>query len=378
MSRELNELSTLFDRSSGSKRLSVGENVLPGSKWMPVGENVLAGSFHKIEQAPGLSRRGWLGSSIGRRWRSLFALSPAAASFEARQFRAADAGMRAHLEQLGGVFVAGFNRALSADDPRDIRAEIGRLDSDLRGFAAEGAAMGYAIADALMLGGDRLRVWVECTAGEFTYLTHVGAGWALARVPWRRRAVLRCLDPVHCWLAFDGLGFHDAYFSSRRIESGWRRLRTGYAAHTYDQGVGRAIWFIAGGSIERAIELISRLDSPRHPDLWAGLGLALAYAGGAGPAGLRLAVQAAGDFRPCLAQGAAFAAEAHGRANHVPAYTREAVGILSGVDVEDAMQLVRRVRASLPPVESGGTPRYELWRRGVRQALGAAGGKRHA
>jgi enediyne biosynthesis protein E3 len=319
-----------------------------------------------------------LPSSLGRRWRYLFSLSPTAASFEIRQFYAEDPAARAYFEQLGEIFIAGFNLALRADDPRQMRKELRTLAPDHRGFAAEGAAMGCALADALMLGGDRLRSWVDCTAGEFTYLTHVGAGWALARVPWRRRAILRCLDPVHYWLAYDGLGFHDAYFSSRRVASGWRRLRVGYAAQTYDQGVGRAIWFIAGGSVARAIELISHLEPARHSDLWAGLGLALAYAGGAPPAGLCLAVRAAGSASPCLAQGAAFAAEARARANHIPGFTSEAVSLLAGVDVGDAVQLVRSVRASLPPVESADTPRYELWRREVRQALGSVGGARHA
>jgi hypothetical protein len=365
MSKALKALSTAFDRSYSSRRLHAGGTTLTAST-------------NTIVPAPHRSTGGWLTSSVGRRWRDLFSLSPASASFDIRQFHADDPAVRARLEQIGEVFISGFNRALCDESSLVMRNHLEAVDPDLRGFAAEGAAMGCAIADAVMFGGDRLRAWVNCTAGEFTYLTHVGAGWALARVPWRRRAILRCLDPVHYWLVFDGLGFHDAYFSSRRVASGWRRLRTGYAARTYDQGVGRAIWFTAGGSVERAIELISRLDSSRHADLWAGLGLALAYAGGGRPADLRLAVQTAADTRSWLAQGAAFAAEARARADHVPDYTREAVSILSGADSEDAVRLVRRVRAALPSAESGDTPRYELWRSGVRHALGPAGGARHA
>jgi enediyne biosynthesis protein E3 len=316
-------------------------------------------------------------SGVLRQWRSLFALNPVVASHEVRGFYVGEGATRAQLERIGEVFIAGFNRALRADDPAEIRSGVDAADPDLRGFAAEGAAMGCAIADAVMLGGNRLRAWVDGTAGEFGYLTHVGAGWALARVPWRRRAILGCLDPVHRWLAFDGLGFHDAYFHASRIGSGWRRLRTGYAARTYDQGVGRAIWFIAGGSAERAIAVISRLDPARQSDLWAGLGLALGYAGGADRRALHHVARAAGALLPALAQGAAFAAEARARARHVPACSRAAVRILSGLDAEEAAQLVRGVRASLPPAETEGTPRYELWRIGVQSALRSAGGMRH-
>ena len=233
--------------------------------------------------------------------------------------------------------------------------------------------MGCAIADAVTLGGNRLRDWMACTAQDYSYLSHVGAGWALARVPWRRKAILRHLDPVHCWLAYDGLGFHDGYFQPRRIAAGWRRLRTGYAARAYDQGVGRAAWFSSGGNVARAAAAIARLDAARRDDLWAGLGLALCYAGGASAMELLLAREAAGRARPALAQGAAFAAEARARAGHIPPFTHEAVRILTGLDVEETVRLVRRVRGSLPSTLTGTPPHYELWRLGVQQALSPEG-----
>jgi hypothetical protein len=313
-----------------------------------------------------------------QQWRTLFTLRAIEASFVAREFLVSDVGVQRALERVGEIFIAGFNRSIMEGDSKSLWRFIDSVDADHRGFAVEGAAMGAGIVDALMLGRGRLRIWLELAGEEFTYLAHVGAGWALARVPWRRRAIMDCLDPIHCWLAYDGFGFHDGYFHASHIICGWRRLRTGYAARTYDQGVGRAIWFIAGGSVERAVEVISRLDPARHSDLWAGLGLALGYAGGAGPQALHHVARAAGALLPALAQGVAFAAEARARAHHVPASSRAAIRILSGLDAEEAAQLVRRVRASLPPAETGGTPRYELWRNGVQSALGSAGGMRHA
>jgi hypothetical protein len=216
-------------------------------------------------------------------------------------------------------------------------------------------------------------LWLEHTAHDYTYLTHVGAGWALARTPWRRSAILRHLDPVHFWLAFDGLGFHDAYFRPARIAGGWRRLSRDYAARVYDQGVGRALWFSSGGDVTRSVAAIARLDASRHDDLWAGLGLAISYAGGVGTAELQQARLAAGAARPSLAQGAAFAAEARARADHIPLHTSEAVRILTGLDLADVVQIVRRVRQSLPPAATEPTPAYEHWRLGVRKALASEG-----
>jgi hypothetical protein len=317
---------------------------------------------------------------IAQGWRGLFLLKPAEASFAVRRFHVSSPDKQARLERIGETFISGFNRALQAGTPAELRRSVEELTPELRGFAIEGAAMGYAISDALMLGGGRLRAWLEHSADDFGYLAHVGAGWALARVPWRRSAILRHLDPVHVWLAFDGLGFHDAYFYPTRIAGGWRRLSRDYAARAYDQGVGRAAWFSSGGDIARTAAAIARLDTSRHDDLWAGLGLAVSYAGGASTAEVQQAREAAGGARLALAQGAAFAAEARARAHHVPPHTSEAVRILTGLDPDNVVQIVRRIRQSLPPGATEAMPAYERWRLGVRQALAseATGDEGHA
>jgi hypothetical protein len=98
-------------------------------------------------------------------------------------------------------------------------------------------------------------------------------------MPWRRTKIIALLDPIHYWLAYDGLGFHDTYFNHPRILAGWSRERSGYRARVYDQGVGRALWFVTGGLIDAAIGIISKLPEKRQKDLWSGLGLAMVYAG---------------------------------------------------------------------------------------------------
>jgi hypothetical protein len=302
-----------------------------------------------------------------RRYRALFAIDLSEAGFAVRGFTAGREA-QCRLEDIGETFLRGFNLALVEDDTETLQLSVERVEPDRRGFAVEGAAMGAAVADALMLGGSRLARWTRYNNSAYTYLAHVGAGWALARVPWRRAAILRSCDAIHGWLVFDGLGFHDAYFASEKILGGWRRLTQPYACRVYDQGVGRALWFVAGGEIDRAITAITRFDSVRRSDLWSGLGLAMTYAGGASPAALAQALAAAGTFRADFAQGAAFAAEAHARANHIPAHTREAVMRVTGRDAIAAAELVRTLRAQLP-AGSGNEPAYEQWRRDIRQAL---------
>ncbi|MGB9369698.1 MAG: DUF1702 family protein, partial [Xanthobacteraceae bacterium] len=208
----------------------------------------MSAALHPAAAVRADARRGAF-ATAGRRFRGLFKINPKEASFQARGF-AACVDARRRLEGIGETFLFGFNHALIEDDLEALQRAIEPIDLDRRGFAVEGAAMGAAVADALMLGGSRLASWMRYSNSAYTYLAHVGAGWALARVPWRRASILRSCDAVHGWLVFDGLGFHDVYFTSEKIFGGWRRLKHQYAARAYDQGVGRALWFAAGADID--------------------------------------------------------------------------------------------------------------------------------
>jgi hypothetical protein len=115
--------------------------------------------------------------------------------------------------------------------------------------------------------------------------------------------------------------------------------------------------------------MIAGLGPARQADLWAGLGLALAYAGGADVAALSAVRLAAGERWKYLAQGAAFGAEAHARAGHAPDDTADALRILSSVDAEAAVRTVRYTRDQLPQTETPEMPRYEMWRCAVQRVL---------
>lgn len=299
----------------------------------------------------------------------LLSLSPDEASFRKRKFIGADPAKQSALETAGRTFIGGYNVALATDRPEDLSQHIHAVAPALRGFAAEGAAMGCAIADALLFRKTAFTGHVRTFEREFSYLTHVGAGWALARVPWRLTRILAPLDPVHYWLAYDGMGFHDAYFYHRRVLAGWRRKPPcSYASRAYDQGIGRALWFISGGSVAAAIDLISSFAAARQSDLWSGLGLAMAYAGPIDENDVSTTLAAAGADRMHLAQGVAFACEARTLARHVPHHTEQVARTVSGVGAEELASLVRLARVGL----SGGdadTPPYELWRRRVVAAM---------
>jgi enediyne biosynthesis protein E3 len=300
--------------------------------------------------------------------RQLLRLSLDEASFKSRGFAASTPTKQATLEGIGRTFIGGYNAALTATKVEDIVQYIRDISSTERGFAVEGAAMGAAVSDALPFRRSLLPACIEAFEHDFTYLAHVGAGWSLARMPWRRTQIIALLDPIHCWLAYDGLGFHDTYFKHRRVFAGWRRESSGYRARAYDQGVGRALWFVTGGSIEAVILVISKLPEIRQNDLWSGLGLAMAYAGPISSDEIIRAFQSAGLNGIHFAQGIAFACEARLLARHVPPHTELAARTIWGDDAEMVSELVREARNRLPETD-GDFPRYELWRQYVASAV---------
>src|SRR5262249_5496275 len=131
---------------------------------------------------------------------------------------------------------------------------------------------------------DRWQTFTEHLARPHIYMMHVGLGWTLARL---RRSVtshLAKLDPLLCWLVVDGYGFHEGYFSWRRyVEQQATPVQlNGYERRVFDQGLGRSVWFVKGADVAAVASAIYAFPSARHDDLWSGVGLACAYAGGCG------------------------------------------------------------------------------------------------
>lgn len=308
----------------------------------------------------------------------LAGLDASEATFAKRGFRTSDPDRRARLEGIGATFLAGYNCALGTPGVDALVQSIARQPARLRGFFAEGAAMGVAVSDALpFTGASRLARFLEATPCH-AYLTHVGVGWAMARLPWRRATLRRPLTPLLEPLTLDGRGFHDVYFGPKRLQGGLGNRRRPDLNRSWDQGAGRAIWFVAGGNVDLALQMIDSVSRSRHADLYAGLGLALTYASGAEPTELRKIREHANTYRAHLAQGAAFAAEARHLADTVTGECEHACLVLTGLPLADAVALVNRHRpacaSSKLPTTATATPcDYELWRSRVRESLfGAA------
>lgn len=303
----------------------------------------------------------------GQLRKRIFGLSIEEATFARRGFRDGEAEVRQRLEEIGRTFLYGYHAALEDDRQETLAQRLNAVEAQLRGFAFEGAAMGLTLLDTLSpRRKNRFQAFLQGPGEPHTYMLHVGYGWMLARLHRRVEKLPPRIDPLLGWLAVDGYGFHEGYFH-------WPRYVTrqvlpsrlsGYALNVFDQGLGRSLWFVEGADVIRIPAAITRFPASRQADLWSGIGLACAYAGGVDCGETEQLRAAADPYRPHLAQGAAFAAKTRQRAGNPSAHTEQACRVLCGMSALEAASVTDAALHDLPmqSVE----PAYEIWRRRIQ------------
>lgn len=300
--------------------------------------------------------------------RMIFGLAPDEASFAKRGFRGAGEPAQARVEQIGATFVHAYNAVLDAPEPESLLPVLDALEPDLRGFAYEGAAMSLALLETLApWGGPRVKRFLEAGAHRYTHLVHVGVGWAWARLRTGIPRGLAKLDPMLGWLAVDGLGFHEGFFhAARYVEARQPPRLKGYAARAFDQGLGRSLWFVEGAGVERIIARLASFPEARLPDMWAGVGLACAYAGGVERSALVRLREASGPYLPQLRQGVVFATGARTHSGNLAPQTELACDVIWERPAPFVSAVSDRALQELGP-ETDDEPRFESWRRAIHR-----------
>ncbi|MFL6111498.1 MAG: DUF1702 family protein [Catenulispora sp.] len=323
----------------------------------------MVGSIRKLLTAPGL------GST----------------SFEALGYDTGHAPARTQLEASARLFVIGYEFGIEQRDHEGLVARLESLQQEYRGFAYEGAVMALAVRDALspLPGRRRTETFLagpgydDGPGSRHIFMSYMGLGFALARLPaavWRRALPRQRRLPDHPslrGLILDGYGFHMAFFDHRKwVQGQYAPPRYHWPAphvttqRVVDQGVGRAMWFVHGGDVERLLAAIERFGPERRSDLMSGAGLAAAYAGGVREEALDLLWARAGRYRPELAQGAVFALRARDVSNLITPENEAAARRFCGCTAAEASRIAAEVAERLPP--DGSLATYEEFRRRIR------------
>ncbi|MFE0641671.1 DUF1702 family protein [Streptomyces sp. NPDC058877] len=314
-------------------------------------------------------------------WRALrrrmLTPSHSATRLSTRGFHVKGPAARDLLETVGGTFLDGYAYVMEARTGTEAEQRLEEVPRQFRGFAYEGAGMGCAMLDGLSPGtGHRVRELLDGRGARHRYMVNVGVGWAMARLPRFRWKAIVPTDPLLRWLALDGYGFHQAYFRTRKyVHEQYRepdfpwpaRDTAAHSSRVIDQGIGRAMWFVGGTAPDVVADLLDRFPASRRPDLYAGAGLAAAYAGGGDEAELGVLWKRAGAYRPQVAQGAAFAVTARVEAGLVVPHTALAAGFFCRMEPDEVARVCEE--AWPDPLRDGEVPAYEVWRRRISERI---------
>jgi enediyne biosynthesis protein E3 len=217
-----------------------------------------------------------------------------------------------------------------------------------------------AVLDYFSPWQQRLITFLEGPAQAHNYMLHVGAGWTVGILPRSYKRLLKQLDPLLGWLAIDGYGFQQGFFAwQRSIEQQKQPSRlSGYARRAFDQGLGRSLWFVKCADAAQITATIGTFPAERQGDLWSGIGLACAYAGGAPHSCIEALATNSGAYYPHLAQGVAFAIKARHKAGNIVQHTELACQSILQAQIDEVVALVDDALAHLPPNDQS----YEIWR----------------
>ncbi len=312
-------------------------------------------------------------------------IDPAEGDLARRGFPLSTPDKTATLEAAAKAFLTGYQQALALPDLDQWHREMTQsLSPALLLFAIEGAGMAGVVDDAFPKGdGQRVAQLFRRYGQTHGLLLAVGMGNALARMPTRdgardqllaHRALARSLPrPLRGFLA-DGWGYQAIFGLGADLVAGPPAALPTGDRRSWDQGAGRALWFVEGAEPARLLARLATLPGPRRADVATGAALAACFAGGADPADLRDWRAEAEALTPPLALDLALGATL---ASLIPRQARmghpalaQRVDALTGLSPESLTPL-----APLPDatgLRARLWPGHHRWRAGIRRRLAAA------
>ena len=303
----------------------------------------------------------------------LLKIRPKEAGFKARGFDACDPAVSRKLEQMLESFIGGYNLAVETPEKDELSRRLyAAYDSHHVGFAFEGVGLYLAMLDMLIPGKPyRLDSYFKGAGEHHDFIVAVGAGFAIARIPWGLRAMdryLRTLDPLIAWCVPCGYGFHEGFFHHRKFVDGAQAPPASLSPlgrQLFDSGLGRSIWWVKGADPLKIRAAIDRFPEDRRAELWAGIGIAACYAGGVGSTELQAIMELSRPYLPDLLSGLPFAARLRQKAGNYSDTTELACRIMLDRTTDEVADLAEAAADAVrgQVLGSGITEAYALLRR---------------
>lgn len=283
--------------------------------------------------------------------KAAFSLPLKEANFSVRKFEIGEEGQK-RLELVAKAVVAGYNTSLETGFSDDLMIHQEMVRKELQGFFSEGIGMGLYTLDLFSLSKkDRFWSFVETKGIGHTYMAYIGAGIACG--VFNSRPISKFTQrasPTSGLLIINGIGFYYAYFKPKKAVDDLfiptdLKLDNFYV-ECYDNGMGRAFWFINGGNPEKISNMINKFSEDRHGAIWAGIGLAATYAGGVAKHKIEQLKELAGKYASRLGEGSVLATHTRDIAGN-PHDTDLTEIMLTGKSAIECREFAEKAKAQL-------------------------------
>jgi hypothetical protein len=275
---------------------------------------------------------------------------------------------------VASAYLDGLSLA-SEYNAKSLNEMLCALDPSDRGVYYEGAAAGKTLS--AFASNQKLDETLSLlqSAPEYSFVLYMGIGEAMAQLKVSPTLCSTVADNPWGGQIVEGYGFFDGYFRwfDTLVHQTYPKDLPPDLRAAYDQGLGRAIYFVTNGRPREVKDYIATFAPARQKELWAGLGQSTAYVGGPSESDLRKLLDLSGNDRFELMQGVLLGLSARIEQNYVPDYTEAARSIICGISSSketivnsDVQELILKRREY--PIFS--------WQKSIRDSLSAELGPR--
>ncbi len=248
----------------------------------------------------------------------------------------------AKMENIKTIFQSAQDNATKQNDIGELIKQLETIDSEFLSVGYEATSMELALKD--FQSDESMKSWNTFVTLSKNHApqVYVGLGWAIAKEKHVDKLFLDALNPEMRFRVWDGCGYFDGIFRQRQVIKNQSRLE--YILendfHSYDQGLGRSLWYICKGDENKIQEMVEAFATERHADLWRGIGIACSYVGGCEESALKKLIVSAKEHSAQLGIGATLVAKSRILSNCLTKDIELNCKIFRNMSAKEAMESV--------------------------------------
>ncbi len=186
------------------------------------------------------------------------------------------------IASIQALFQKGRELVQTNSSLKTLLLTIQKQPTNNQSIICEGVSMQVAI-NSIHASGN-LSNWLTFykeVGSNYSSQSHIGLGWALAELNEKPSDYLCLISPENRWRIIDGYGYYYTLFKRRFVIRQQEIPRTLLKEEHpyYMQGVGRCLWHLSKGDLDKLNMYIALLNSPYKKDVWRGVGIAVNYVG---------------------------------------------------------------------------------------------------